>query len=140
MSIESKLREIAKSFESYSYVFEDWNGASEVIDRVSLPAIVCILPVGGYLELSRGRVKDCENIAIAFVDKVVRDANGDDNEKVYNEMKSTAGAFLKAMNDSREFEPIEGNVRYTTIFESASAYYTGVLLELTIKEIAGRCL
>ena len=56
MSIESKIREIAeKRFTSFSYVFEDWNGAAEQIDRVSLPAIVCILPVGGYLSLMKKR-------------------------------------------------------------------------------------
>ena len=77
---------------------------------------------------------------MAFVDKVVRDANGDDNEKVYTQMKQAAGTFINAMNESRYFEPIDGKIRYHTILESASAYFTGVFVELSVKEIAGACL
>lgn len=141
MSIESKIREIAKEkFPSFSYVFEDWNGAAEQIDRVSLPAIVCILPVGGYLNFSRGMVKDREDCMLAFVDKVSRDANGEDNEQVYSSMKEKAAGFITALNESHYFEPIDGNVKYTTILESASAYFTGVFVELTLKELQGACL
>lgn len=141
MSIESKIREIAKeNFASLSYVFEDWNGAAEQIDRVSLPAIVCILPVGGYLNFSRGLVKDREDCILAFVDKVSRDANGEDNEQVYSLMKEKAAEFITALNESHYFEPIDGNVKYTTILESASAYFTGVFVELTLKELQGACL
>lgn len=141
MSIEDKIREIAENkFNGYSYIFEDWNGAAEVVDKVSLPAIICLLPPGGYLNFTRGRIKDSEDVAIAFVDKVVRDANGDDNEEVYTRMKQTAGQFIDAMNKSRYFEPIEGRIRYQTILESASAYFTGVFVELNVKESAGVCL
>lgn len=141
MSIESKIREIAEEkFAFFSYVFEDWNGAAEQIDRVSLPAIVCILPVGGYLNFSRGLVKDREDCILAFVDKVSRDANGEDNEHVYSLMKEKAAGFITALNESHYFEPIDGNVKYTTILESASAYFTGVFVELTLKELQGACL
>lgn len=141
MSIESKIREIAKEkFPNFSYVFEDWNGAAEQIDRVSLPAIVCVLPVGGHLLFNHGTVKDREDCMLAFVDKVTRDANGEDNEKVYSAMKESAASFIAAMNKSRYFEPIDGSVKYTTILESASAYFTGVCVELTLKELQGACL
>lgn len=141
MSIESKIRDIAKEkFPNFSYVFEDWNGAAEQIDRVSLPAIVCVLPVGGHLVFNRGTVKDREDCMLAFVDKVTRDANGEDNEKVYSAMKESAANFITAMNKSRYFEPIDGSVKYTTILESASAYFTGVCVELTLKELQGACL
>lgn len=141
MSIESKIRKIAEEkFANFSYVFEDWNGAAEQIDRVSLPAIVCILPVGGYLNFSRGMVKDREDCVLAFVDKVSRDANGEDNEKVYSSMKEKAAGFISALNESHYFEPVDGNVKYTTILESASAYLTGVFVELTLKELQGACV
>lgn len=141
MGIENKIREIAKEkFPSFSYVFEDWNGAAEQIDRISLPAIVCVLPVGGHLQFSRGTVKDREDCMLAFVDKVTRDANGEDNEKVYSAMKKSAASFITAMNESHYFEPIDGSVKYTTILESASAYFTGVFVELTLKELRGACL
>ena len=141
MSIENKIREIAKyKFAEYSYVFEDWNGASEVMDRVPLPAIVSILPTGGAISFTRSGVKDSENVLLAFVDKVVRDANGEDNEEVYTRMKKTAIAFVDEMNKSRYFEPIGENIKYTTILEKASSYYTGIILELEVHERSGTCL
>lgn len=140
MSIEDKLREIADAFfPRYSYVFEDWNGASEVLDRVSLPAIICILPVGGSIALKNGRTKDSENILLAFVDKVERDADGNDNEKVYTKMKDVAVKFICAMNESNYFEPIS-RFKYTTILEQGSVYYSGVFVELEAEEKQGRCL
>lgn len=141
MSIENKIREIAKEkFAEYSYVFEDWNGASEVMDRVPLPAIVSILPTGGAISFTRNGVKDSENVLLAFVDKVVRDANGEDNEEVYTRMKKTAIAFVNEMNNSRYFEPIGENIKYTTVLEKASSYYTGIILELEVQERSGTCL
>lgn len=142
MNIEDKIEEIAKGgrFSSYSYVFEDWNGASAAVDKVSLPAIICILPVGGELTFGRGMVKDSEDCILAFVDKVTRDADGEDNKAIYTAMKGTAVEFIKALNESHYFEPIDGKVRYTTIIESASAYFTGVFVELSLKELRGACV
>lgn len=140
-SIENKIREIAETkFCRFSYIFEDWNGASEVVDKVSLPAIICLLPVGGYLNFTHGRVKDSEDLLIAFVDKVTRDANGDDNEEVYTRMKQAAAQFINEMNNSGYFDPIDGRIKYQTILESASAYFTGVSIELNVKERGGVCL
>lgn len=90
--------------------------------------------------MTRGKVKDSEDIILAFVDKVQRDANGSDNEQVYTKMKGVAARFLSEMNASHFFEPIGGKVRYTTILEQASAYITGVSVELTVKELQGGCV
>ncbi len=140
-SIEDKVREIAESkFPDYSYVFENWTGADEAVDKIDLPAIISILPVGGRLEFRNGRVRDRENCAIAFIDKVVRDADGDDNEEVYTAMKEVAGDFIQALNKSGYFEPIDDEVRYTTIYESMSTNVTGVFVELTLREQVGRCV
>lgn len=141
MSIENKIREIAKDkFAEYSYVFGDWYEVSEILDRVPLPAIAFILPTGGTISFTRNGVKDSENVLIAFADKVVRDANGEDNEEVYTRMKKTAIAFVNEMNKSRYFEPIGENIKYTTILEKASSYYTGIILELEVQERSGTCL
>lgn len=141
MSIEEKIKEIAgEKFPGFSYVFENWMGADETVARVELPVIICILPVSGSLTLDKGRIRDEESTAIAFVDAVERDANGEDNEKVYTRMKESAGDFIKAMNDSGYFEPIDGKVPYKTIYESMSTNVTGVFVELEVKELIGRCL
>lgn len=141
MTIEDKVREIAsEQFSEFSYVFEDWYTADKVVEKTALPAIIFILPVSGVLDYGkRGRVKDAENCAIAFVDKVDKEADGRDNETVYNAMKTTAEAFINAINASGFFKPIEGEVPYNVIYEQLSSIVTGVVLQLQLKELVGRC-
>lgn len=140
MSIEDKIKEIAQNeFQQCSYVFDDWYGATEAVDRVEFPVIMSILPNGGRLDFSKGFLKDSENLMIAFIDKVERDANGEDNKEVYTRMKETASKFIEAMNKSNFFEPIEG-VKYNTILERATSYFTGVVIEFSVKQRVGICL
>ena len=106
MTIEQKVRDIVDAhLSNFTFVFEDWETADIVIDKVQLPAIIFILPISGSLSFGRyGRIKDAENCAIAFVDKVTRRANGDDNEAVYTQMKQAAKTFLQQVNESGYFE------------------------------------
>ena len=141
MTIEDKVREIAsEQFSEFSYVFEDWYTADKVVEKMALPAIIFILPVSGVLQYGQhGRIKDAENCAIAFVDKVDKEADGRDNETVYNAMKTTAEAFINAINASGFFKPIDGEVPYNVIYEQLSSIVTGVVLQLQLKELVGRC-
>ena len=85
MNIEEKVKAIAQSdeFRAYTYVFEDWETADHVIDRVPLPAIINVCPLQGQIERKNGRWRDMEYINIAFIDKVERDADGTENAAVY---------------------------------------------------------
>lgn len=141
MTIEDKVREIAsEQFSEFSYVFEDWYTADKVVEKTALPAIIFILPVSGILQYGQhGRIRDAENCAIAFVDKVDKEADGRDNETVYNAMKTAARAFINALNASGFFNPIEGDVAYNVIYEQLSSIVTGVVLQLQLKELVGRC-
>lgn len=141
MTIEDKVRGIAsEQFSEFSYVFEDWYTADKVVEKTALPAIIFILPVSGILQYGQhGRIRDAENCAIAFVDKVDKEADGRDNETVYNAMKTTARAFINALNASGFFKPIEGEVPYNVIYEQLSSIVTGVVLQLQLKELVGRC-
>ena len=141
MTIEDKVREIAsEQFSEFSYVFEDWYTADKVVEKTALPAIIFILPVSGILQYGQhGRIRDAENCAIAFVDKVDKEADGRDNETVYNAMKTAARAFINALNASGFFNPIEGDVAYNVMYEQLSSIVTGVVLQLQLKELVGRC-
>jgi hypothetical protein len=141
MTIEDKVREIVgEYFSGFSFVFEDWNTADTKLDKVELPAIIMILPVSGVLQFGQhGRIKDAENTIVAFVDKVPKEADGRDNEVVYNEMKVAARAFVRRLNESGYFNYIQGDVPYNTIIEQLSSIVTGVALQLQLKELVGRC-
>lgn len=141
MTIEDKVREIVgEYFSGFSFVFEDWNTADTKLDKVELPAIIMVLPVSGVLQFGQhGRIKDAENTIVAFVDKVPKEADGRDNEVVYNEMKVAARAFVRRLNESGYFNYIQGDIPYNTIIEQLSSIVTGVALQLQLKELVGRC-
>jgi hypothetical protein len=80
MSVEKKLKQIADGhFTGWSWVFDDWKSADRVLAKVEMPAIVCLMPVGGEMTFRRGKVWDSEDVALCFIDKVPRDADGEDN-------------------------------------------------------------
>ena len=137
MSIDEKVRAIANSaeFADLSYVFENWHDADTAIERVALPAIICVLPFSGSVEFKNGRTRDQENCAIAFVDKVPRNALGWDNSETYNRMKERGTAFLKAINASGYFEPLPDVVPYSVICEKLSSIVTGVMFDVQLKEV-----
>lgn len=141
MTIEDKVKEIVgEYFSGFSFVFEDWNTADTKLDKVELPAIIMVLPVSGVLQFGQhGRIKDAENTIVAFVDKVPKEADGRDNEVVYNEMKVAAREFVRRLNESGYFNYIQGDVPYNTIIEQLSSIVTGVALQLQLKELVGRC-
>ena len=85
-----------------------------------------------------GRTYDAVDIAIAFVDKVARDADGEDNAAVYNRMKSVGVEFIKALNASGYFLPIDGTINYQVLCEQLSDIVTGVMFTIRLQE-QGRC-
>lgn len=140
MNIDAKIREIvASELPGFSYVFENWYDADTAVDRMALPAIICVLPVSGTLELRNGRSRDSENLQIAFVDKVPRNANGEDNAAVYNNMKDAAVRFLRGVQKSGYFAPLPDSISYRVICERLSSIVTGVCLELELEELSGTC-
>lgn len=136
MNIDEKLKEIAtgEAFAEFSYVFENWYDADRAIEHLQLPAIISVLPFSGGIERRNGRVSDQQNFAIAFVDKVQRNALGEDNAAVYNRMKQRGVDFLNAIDASGYFEALPQYVPYHVICERLSSIVTGIMFDLTLKE------
>lgn len=140
-SVESKLKEIAgDKFAGMSWVFDDWKAIDRKLSKVDLPAIICVMPVSGVLTFNRGRVKDKPNCYLVFMDKVPRDADGDENEEVYSRMKDMAVKFVSEVNKSGYFENIEGDVPYDVISESMSDILSGVGVALSLVESQYKCV
>lgn len=140
MTTEERIEHIAtEKFSDYSFVLEDWYSADAAVERLTLPAIICLLPVSGSVEERNGRSYDTVNIALAFIKAVPHDADGRENDKAFNEMKDTGRSFIAELNRCGYFEPVTGPVNYYTIYEDLSSIVTGVYFELTLKEKQGRC-
>lgn len=141
MTIDEAIKTIATSeaFEDFSYVFDDWNDADQSISRVkALPAIVHILPISGTMTVRNGRIYDSEQVAITFMDKVVRDASGDDQREVFERMKEAAMTFIALANESGHFEKVSV-VSYGILYNQLASIVTGVTLKLEITDL-GQCL
>lgn len=139
-TIEKIIKGVAtEKFGDFSYVFDDWETADEKLDRLSYPAILCVLPASGMIEVRNGRVYDTENIALAFLDIAPRDADGEENEEVYTRMKVAGARFINELIKSRKFEGLDGRQQYQTIVERLSSIVSGVMYSLTLTQAIGGC-
>ena len=140
-TVESKLKEIVeKKFSGVSYVFDDWKAIDRKLSKVSLPAIICVMPISGVFTFNHGRVKDKPNCYIVFMDKVPKDADGDENEEIYSSMKEMAKKFISEVNKSGYFEAVEGDIPYDVITEKMSDILSGIGVPLSLKESAYNCV
>ena len=139
MTIDQALKHIATTvFPSWSYVFDDWWDVDQAVSRVNLPAIAHILPIGGTMTTRHGKVYDREYVSVAFIDKVTRDASGDDQREVFERMKTAAKQFVKACNDSGMFHGVE-SWGYDVIYNQLASIVTGVMLTLEVADL-GECV
>ena len=132
MTIEGILKEVAEKFNGYSYVFDDWQTVDAKLEKAELPAIVSILATSGRVDLGIDGVTRSKFVAVAFMDKVPRDADGEENAEVTNRMEDTAIEFVKKLNESGKIKPIEA-FDYTPIYEGMGDIISGVMISLNIE-------
>lgn len=138
MTVQDKLQQVAESL-GVSFVFEDWTMANVEIDNQPLPAVVYVLPASGELNFKNGNIRDNQNGMLAFLDKVALDSNGQDNDCVVDRMKSLAMTFIVKLNQTGYFEPLGGVMKYQVAYNKLNAVTSGIVFEVTLKEITGIC-
>lgn len=136
MTIDQAIKKIAtedEQFSQFTYIFDDWWDVDQAVSRAKLPAIAHILPIGGSMTMRNGRVYDRENVSVAFVDKVARDASGEDQRVVFERMKDAAKAFVRTANASGYFQSVIA-WNYDVIYNQLASIVTGVMLTLEIED------
>ena len=136
MTIDEAIKKIAtedEQFSQFTYIFDDWWDVDQAVSRAKLPAIAHILPIGGSMTMRNGRVYDRENVSVAFVDKVARDASGEDQRVVFERMKDAAKAFVRTANSSGYFQSVIA-WNYDVIYNQLASIVTGVMLTLEIED------
>jgi hypothetical protein len=136
MTIDEAIKKIAtedERFSQFTYIFDDWWDVDQAVSRAKLPAIAHILPIGGSMTMRNGRVYDRENVSVAFVDKVARDASGEDQRVVFERMKDAAKAFVRTANASGYFQSVIA-WNYDVIYNQLASIVTGVMLTLEIED------
>lgn len=138
MTYREKLKEVADSL-GVSFVFQDWTTANVEIDQTSLPAVVYVLPASGSLAFKSGFIRDNQNGMLAFLDKVILDAEGVDNDNVVDRMKRLAMQYIVRLNATGYFETLDGVLPYRTIYSELNANVSGISFEVALKEVVGIC-
>ena len=136
MTIDEAIKKIAtedEQFSQFTYIFDDWWDVDQAVSRAKLPAIAHILPIGGSMTMRNGRVYDRENVSVAFVDKVARDASGEDQRVIFERMKDAAKAFVRTANTSGYFQSVIA-WNYDVIYNQLASIVTGVMLTLEIED------
>ena len=136
-SVERKIATIAEGMQGITYLFDNWSTANVRLDRLSFPVIINVLPVSGKFSLSRTQLRDCPNCLLAFADMTELDFDGVANDEVIERCKSYAIDFIKRLNVSGLFEPVDGDIPYSIFYDTLDVNITGITIELQLKEVRG---
>lgn len=137
-TVERKVRHIVMSMgEDVEYLFMNWAQTNVAVDRITKPTIVYILPPAGELDFSWSSVKDYPDSEIAFMAKTDFDFDGSVNDGIIEAMKRLSIRFVRAINGSGLFAPIEGKVRYQVVYDHLDDNVTGIILTLPLIEEEG---
>lgn len=136
-TVESKIKRIVEKMEGLTYIYENWATANIELDDLPLPVVINVLPVSGVINVSPTQIKDYPNCMIAFADLCPADASREENNTVVDKCKQRAIEFILRVNESGFFEPIDNDIRYSSFYDKLDVGVTGVVLELTLKEVIG---
>lgn len=136
-TVEQKIKSVVDKMEGLTYVFDNWQTANLRLDKLPFPAVVNVLPVSGRFNMGKNQLKDYPNMLIAFLDKTDFDFDGENNDLIVEKCKNLAREFILRANESRLFEYIEGDIYYSVVYDKLDVNVTGVVIELTPKEING---
>lgn len=141
MSIEEKLREIAAaSVPELAWVFGTMTEIDAKIDLIKPPFIWCVFPDVGVINVHNGRFKEGIRVLVGFYDRVIIDAQGENNMRAYRRMAEKAKRFISQYNNSGYFEPLDGNIETTIHAEIGADNFTGLMLDITAVERDRKCI
>ena len=138
MTVQRRVKEIAKRFKACDYFFMNWAQLNKMADVVHRPIICYILPPSGTLKPRFGCTQfiDKPLTAIAFLARTDIDFNGERNDDVVENMKTLAKLFIQKMEQSGYFTPLdETEIEYQVPYDKLDDCLTGIIailpLELT---------
>lgn len=137
-TVEKKIHAIVRSMgEDVTYMFKNWAQANDEIDHIEGPTIIYVLPPSGDLDFNYSQVKDYPESQIAFVASTEFDFEGEENDNIIEQMKRLCIRFIKALNESALFEPIEGRITYRVLYDYLDENVTGIVITPPLREEDG---
>ena len=125
-----------------SYKFGTYKEINHLFDRSdTFPAAAELLPLQGSFELKFESVKDSQNITLLFLDVDQKTVDSEKTAEVVERMKSKALEFVKVLNETDEFEFIDGvTLQYFTIVKQFDKCLSGIEITLNLRPNTAVCL
>ena len=136
MTFEQKIQAVVATMStSPNFIGGDWWKVNILAESVVMPAVVYINPVSGSMEF-KTQALDNPNVLIAFMDKVILDADFSDTNTCINAMKELMVEFVIMANKSGYFYPVK-DIRYEVTYDRLDSNLCGVILSASVKEREG---
>lgn len=139
-TVEGKIHDIVnKMGGDIEYRFHNWAQLNVDMDKITKPTIVYVLPPSGdfYIDGHRQEIRDYPEAQIAFLCSTEFDFESDENDALVESMKRLCYRFIKALNDSEYFAPLEGKLPYQILYDHLDDNVTGVVITPKLEEEEG---
>lgn len=125
-----------------SYKFGTYKEVNHLFDRSdTFPVVTELLQLKGSFDLMFESVKDSQEITLLFLDVDSKTVDSEKTREVVDRMKSKALEFIKVLNETDEFEFIDGvTLQYYTIVKQFDKCLSGIEITLNLKPNAAVCL
>lgn len=120
---------------NHTYLFEDWESASEKVHSHELPVVIHVLPHTITMQLNEMQTKarNTTNCLLAFFDLCPSvDASGEEVAEVVDRCKTNARAFLQQLLREDGME-VMGDVRMEVATARGMAALAGVVMEINVR-------
>ena len=127
-----------------AYIYDDWGRINLKADKYGNykhPVIVETLPTNGQIDTRFAPlVRTSRTCIIAFLKPCALDFEGAEVGNIVDEMLDLAKQFIKRLDATNYYEPIEGLLDYNVVLDFLDANMAGVRVTLTLKELEGECV
>ncbi len=142
-TVEGKVRDIVEKMgEDVEYRFYNWAKLNVEMDTITKPTIVYILPPSGdfYIDLYAREIRDYPEAQIAFLCSTEFDFESEENDALIEQMKRLCYKFIKALNESGYFSPLDGKLPYQILYDHLDENVTGIVITPVLEEEEGQSI
>lgn len=125
------------------YIYDEWGRVNLHADRLPIGSIVVVetLPTNGEIDTTFAPVVKTSRTAIfAFLKHCDLDFKGVEVGEIIEEMLAIAKQYVLLLDQSGEFEPLDGRIEWNSVVDFLDANMAGVRLTLELKELKGGCV
>ena len=137
------IKAIAKSLD-LGYKFGTYKELNYLLTRageIELPAVCELMALKGSFELKYESAKDNQTVCLLFLDLDQKTVDSAKTGEIVDRMKSKALEFIKAINQTGEFETIDGTtLEYYTIVKPFDKCLSGIEITIPLKPVKAVCL